>query len=171
MIGHDHKFMQEKPPLSSILRNDIHQKLSHPIGLRKRTTSGCRRSHEKRTGRFEQLGAFSPGLKPGLCTIKRSRGFENPLPRTEVRGWHGLARIGMYWRGLACIGTDWNVLARVGMYWRGLACTGTDCHGSSGKWLQMMLTNVETPRPDRTYFQREINFPFRAVGETALDEL
>jgi hypothetical protein len=29
------------------------------------------------------LGAFSPGLKPGHCKIKRSRGFENPLPRTE----------------------------------------------------------------------------------------
>jgi hypothetical protein len=25
-------------------------------------------------------------LKPGHCKIKRSRGFENPLPRTKVRG-------------------------------------------------------------------------------------
>jgi hypothetical protein len=36
----------------------------------------------------EIVGAFSPGLKPGHCKIERSRGFENPLPRTEVRGWH-----------------------------------------------------------------------------------
>ena len=33
-----------------------------------------------------ELGAFSPGLKPGICKIKRSRGFENPLPRTESPG-------------------------------------------------------------------------------------
>jgi hypothetical protein len=50
VIGHDHKFMQEKPALSSVLRKNIHQKLSHAIGLEKRATSGCRRSHEKRAG-------------------------------------------------------------------------------------------------------------------------
>ena len=38
-------------------------------------------------------GAFPPGLKPGHCKIKRSRGFENPLPRTEVRGWHSSAKV------------------------------------------------------------------------------
>jgi hypothetical protein len=32
VIGHDHKFMQQKPPLSTILRKNIHQKLSHAIG-------------------------------------------------------------------------------------------------------------------------------------------
>jgi hypothetical protein len=42
----------------------------------------------KTHGLMGQLGEFSPGLKPGHCKIKRSRGFENPLPRTEVRGWH-----------------------------------------------------------------------------------
>jgi hypothetical protein len=42
--------MQEKPPLSSILRKNVHQKLSHAIGWEKRATSGCRRSHEKHTG-------------------------------------------------------------------------------------------------------------------------
>ncbi len=50
MIGHDHKFMQQKPLLSTILRKNIHQKLSHAIGLKKRAASGCRRGHEKRTG-------------------------------------------------------------------------------------------------------------------------
>jgi hypothetical protein len=38
----------------------------------------------KTYGLIGELGAFSPGLKPGHCKIKRSRGFENPLPRTEV---------------------------------------------------------------------------------------
>ena len=33
--------------------------------------------------------AFSPGLKPDHGKMERFRGFENPLPRTEVRGWHG----------------------------------------------------------------------------------
>jgi len=49
MIGHDYKFMQEKPSLSSILRKNIHQELSHAIRLEKRATSVCRRGHEKRT--------------------------------------------------------------------------------------------------------------------------
>jgi hypothetical protein len=35
------------------------------------------------------LGVFSPGLKPDRFEIDRSRGFEKPAPRTEVRGWHG----------------------------------------------------------------------------------
>jgi hypothetical protein len=46
VIGHDHKFMQQKPPLLAILRKNIHQKLSHAIGLNKRAASGCRRGHE-----------------------------------------------------------------------------------------------------------------------------
>jgi hypothetical protein len=50
VIGHDHEFMQEKPPLSSILRKNIHEKLSHAIGSEMRATSGRRRSHEKRPG-------------------------------------------------------------------------------------------------------------------------
>src|SRR5258708_38146078 len=33
-----------------------------------------------------ELGAFSPGLKPSSCWIKRSRGFKNPLPRTKSPG-------------------------------------------------------------------------------------
>jgi hypothetical protein len=49
VIGHDHKFMQQKPPLSTILRKNIHQKLSHAIGWKKRAASGCR-GQEKRTG-------------------------------------------------------------------------------------------------------------------------
>jgi hypothetical protein len=49
VIGHDHKFMQQKPPLSAIHRKNIHQKLSHAIGLKKRAASGGRRGHEKRT--------------------------------------------------------------------------------------------------------------------------
>src|ERR1700733_14585225 len=34
-----------------------------------------------------------PGLKPGNLDTERFRGFENPLPRTEVRGWHNVHRI------------------------------------------------------------------------------
>jgi len=49
VIGHDHKFMQQKAPLSTILRKNIHQKLSHAIGWKKRAASGCR-GQEKRTG-------------------------------------------------------------------------------------------------------------------------
>jgi len=49
MIGHDYKFMQEKPSLSPILRKNIHQELCHAIRLEKRATSVCRRGHEKRT--------------------------------------------------------------------------------------------------------------------------
>jgi hypothetical protein len=90
VIGRDHKFVQQKPLLATILRKNIHQKLRHAIGLEKRAAPGCRRGYEKRTGLIGQLGAFSPGLKPGHGKIKRFRGFENPRPRTEVRGWHGL---------------------------------------------------------------------------------
>jgi len=43
---HDHKFMRQKPLLSTILRKNIHQKLSHAIGLKKRAASGGRRGHE-----------------------------------------------------------------------------------------------------------------------------
>jgi hypothetical protein len=50
VIGHDYKFMQQKPPLSTILRNNIHEKLSHPIGWEKRAASDGRRGHEERTG-------------------------------------------------------------------------------------------------------------------------
>jgi hypothetical protein len=87
VIGHDHKVMQEKPSLSSILRKNIYQKLSHAIGLEKRATPVCRRGHEERYGVIGQLGAFTPGLKPRNGRIMRSRGFENPRPRTEVRGY------------------------------------------------------------------------------------
>src|SRR6267154_3286239 len=54
---------------------------------------GVRRSSRSRKtyGLIGELGAFSPGLKPDHGKIKRSRGFENPLPRTEVRGWHPTA--------------------------------------------------------------------------------
>ncbi len=31
VIGHNHKFMKQKPPLSTILRKNINQKLSHAI--------------------------------------------------------------------------------------------------------------------------------------------
>jgi hypothetical protein len=47
---HDYKSMQQTPALSTILRNNTHQKLSHAIGLKKRATSGCGRGQEKRTG-------------------------------------------------------------------------------------------------------------------------
>ena len=50
VIGHNHKFVQQKPPLSTILRENIYQKLSHAIGLEKRAASRGRRGHEKRTG-------------------------------------------------------------------------------------------------------------------------
>jgi hypothetical protein len=32
--------------------------------------------------------AQPPGLKPSIYMPEHSRGFENPLPRTKVRGWH-----------------------------------------------------------------------------------
>ena len=49
VIGHDHKFMQQKSPFPTILRKHINQKLSHAIGLQKRAASVCRRAHEERT--------------------------------------------------------------------------------------------------------------------------
>jgi hypothetical protein len=36
VIGHDHKFMKQRPPLSTILCKNIYQKLSHAIGWEKR---------------------------------------------------------------------------------------------------------------------------------------
>jgi hypothetical protein len=36
VIGHNHEFMQEEPTPSSILRKNIHQKLSFAFGLKKR---------------------------------------------------------------------------------------------------------------------------------------
>jgi hypothetical protein len=48
VIGHDHKFMRQKPLLSATLRKNIHHKLSHAIGWKKRAASGGRRGHEKR---------------------------------------------------------------------------------------------------------------------------
>jgi hypothetical protein len=35
---------------SALLRKNIHDKLSHAIGLEKRAASDCRRGHEERTG-------------------------------------------------------------------------------------------------------------------------
>src|SRR5580704_6297235 len=52
---------------------------------------GVRRSSWRRRT-FALPGAFSPGLKPRRCQIKRSRGFENPLPRTESPGLAQLRR-------------------------------------------------------------------------------
>jgi hypothetical protein len=37
-----------------------------------------------------RLGAFSPGLKPSHPKMERSRGFENPRPRTKSPGLHVL---------------------------------------------------------------------------------
>jgi len=50
VIGHDHKCMQQKPPLSTILHKNIDEKLSHAVRLKKRATPGCRRGREKRPG-------------------------------------------------------------------------------------------------------------------------
>jgi putative transposase len=38
-----------------------------------------------------ELDAPPPGLKPSIYIPERSRGFENPLPWTKVRGWHSLS--------------------------------------------------------------------------------
>jgi hypothetical protein len=62
VMGHDHKFMQEKPPLSTIVRKHIHQKLSHAIGWKARGARLSSRS-PKTYGLIGELGAFSPGLK------------------------------------------------------------------------------------------------------------
>jgi hypothetical protein len=62
---------------------------------------------------------FSPGLKARSLLDRAFRGFENPLPRTEVRGWHSSMKVRVYptasfqrcgevvrgWHGLA---TDWQ---------------------------------------------------------------
>jgi hypothetical protein len=42
-----------------------------------------------------KLGVLT-GAKAQICKIKRFRGFENPLPRTEVRGWHSSIKIRVY---------------------------------------------------------------------------
>ena len=42
MIGHDYKFVQQKPPLPAILLKNIHEKLSQAIGLEKCAASDCR---------------------------------------------------------------------------------------------------------------------------------
>jgi len=41
--------MHQKQPFPTILRKNLHQKLSHAIGWKKRAASGRRRGHEKRT--------------------------------------------------------------------------------------------------------------------------
>jgi hypothetical protein len=98
VIGHDHKFMQQKPLLSTILRQprtlvrgppevEPCDRIEEARGVRQSSRS------RKTYGLIGELGAFSPGLKPGHCKIKRSCGFENPLPRTEVRGWHDQASL------------------------------------------------------------------------------
>jgi hypothetical protein len=61
LIGHDHKFMQQKPPLLTILHKNIHWKLSHAIELKKRAASGCRRAHKKRTGALNNSGHAHQG--------------------------------------------------------------------------------------------------------------
>ena len=76
VIGHDHKCMQQE-----------HRPAAEPCdqteGVRDvRVSSKSRKTY----GLIAELGAFSPGLKPGHGRIKRSRGFENPLPRTESPG-------------------------------------------------------------------------------------
>jgi hypothetical protein len=49
VMGHDDKVMQEKAPLLTILRQNIHQQLCYAIGLEKRAASGCCRGYEKCT--------------------------------------------------------------------------------------------------------------------------
>ena len=55
VIGHNHKFMQQKSPLSTILRKNINQKLSHAIRLEKRAASDRRRAHKERTSGLGSL--------------------------------------------------------------------------------------------------------------------
>ena len=57
--------MQQKPPLSTIVRKNIHQKLSHAIGWKKRGVRLSSRSR-KTYGLIGELGAFSPGLAGSL---------------------------------------------------------------------------------------------------------
>jgi hypothetical protein len=61
------------------------------------TVAGCQRRLWRSLCLFYGVGwllcaaifiAQPPGLKPSIYMPERSRGFENPLPRTEVRGWH-----------------------------------------------------------------------------------
>ncbi len=58
-------------------------------GQNDRILSNFAKSQERIPPRTSPGGTSepSPGLKPGHSKIDRSRGFENPLPRTEVRGY------------------------------------------------------------------------------------
>ena len=62
VIAHDDKVMQEKAPLLTILRQNIHQKLRHAIGLEKRGVRLLSRI-PKMYALMGQLAPFSPGLK------------------------------------------------------------------------------------------------------------
>ena len=76
VIGHDHKCMQQE-----------HRPAAEPCDQMEGVRDVRLWSRSGKTyGLIAELGAFSPGLKPGHGRIKRSRGFENPLPRTESPG-------------------------------------------------------------------------------------
>jgi hypothetical protein len=64
VIGDDHKFMQQKAPLSTILRKNIHQKLSHAIGWKMRALSGCRRGHGRRCARRSFISPQAKRRRP-----------------------------------------------------------------------------------------------------------
>jgi hypothetical protein len=79
VIGHDHKFMQQKPLLSTILRQprtlvrgppevEPCDRIEEARGVRQSSRS------RKTYGLIGELGAFSPGLKPGHCKIKLKSG-------------------------------------------------------------------------------------------------
>jgi hypothetical protein len=77
--------------LSAALVCFVTHVLSTPTNVRCKWDEGASRRFG--TGQDRQ------GLKPRNLYRVRSRGFENPLPRIEVRGWHdGLAWIKLYAR-------------------------------------------------------------------------
>jgi hypothetical protein len=57
--------------------------------LRKKSGPGNDRQGLNRLRKKSQpLQTPPPGLKPSIQMSERFRGFKNPLPRTEVRGFH-----------------------------------------------------------------------------------
>jgi len=75
VIGHDHKFMQQKPLLLAIPARTSTRKLSHAIGLK--NARGVRRSSRSRKNvRVDGSLRFSPGAKQ--AAEKRRNGERRP---------------------------------------------------------------------------------------------
>ena len=117
VIGHDHKCMQQEHRPAAEPCDQIEGLRDARRSLRSRKTYGL----------IAELGAFSPGLKPGHGRIKRSRGFENPLPRTESPG-------------LAQSPTPLPGSEHVQLHFPALTCPATRCSVPAG--LELAVVEV-----------------------------